>query len=311
MQGLDSLAFMELRQKLEVCWLSALNGSPKLHRLASLYFGPRPELCLIINTIWSGCWKESRPAGILALTSKNVVLSFAWVSTNVLCYCAEIPVKAHNGDDIESCAKYLNTQIRAQIFLFCCLRKGRHVDDLPEPYVQEAFGTELTSLIEDSEIATIRKLANEIQGTKANFPITADTAAPSNSNTASHTSVWIGRSPVSIKLRLFCLPYAGGVSENVFARSVTLLSLCPILRKTFFSKSGRPQESEPCKLMFLVQSRWQCFRMKKSDHLCRSSMICQTHNIKRHCQCHVFIVYTDFPISLASENKIKPYNGSC
>ncbi len=31
-------------------------------------------------------------------------------------------------------------------------------------------------------------------------------------------STWIAPSPVSVKLRLFCLPYAGGVSENVFAR---------------------------------------------------------------------------------------------
>ena len=31
-------------------------------------------------------------------------------------------------------------------------------------------------------------------------------------------SLWISPSPVTVKLRLFCLPYAGGVSENVYAR---------------------------------------------------------------------------------------------
>ena len=47
---------------------------------------------------------------------------------------------------------------------------------------------------------------------------------------AARQSVWIGRSPISIKLRLFCLPYAGGVSENVFGRYIlsecSILSLC-------------------------------------------------------------------------------------
>lgn len=31
-------------------------------------------------------------------------------------------------------------------------------------------------------------------------------------------SPWISPAPITIKLRLFCLPYAGGVSENVFGR---------------------------------------------------------------------------------------------
>lgn len=29
---------------------------------------------------------------------------------------------------------------------------------------------------------------------------------------------WISPAPVAVKMRLFCLPYAGGVSENVFGR---------------------------------------------------------------------------------------------
>ena len=31
-------------------------------------------------------------------------------------------------------------------------------------------------------------------------------------------SPWISPAPITIKMRLFCLPYAGGVSENVFGR---------------------------------------------------------------------------------------------
>ena len=31
-------------------------------------------------------------------------------------------------------------------------------------------------------------------------------------------SQWISPAPVSVKMRLFCLPYAGGISENVFSR---------------------------------------------------------------------------------------------
>lgn len=31
-------------------------------------------------------------------------------------------------------------------------------------------------------------------------------------------SLWISPSPFTVKMRVFCIPYAGGVSENVFAR---------------------------------------------------------------------------------------------
>ena len=30
--------------------------------------------------------------------------------------------------------------------------------------------------------------------------------------------LWISPSPVTVKQRIFCLPYAGGVSENIYAR---------------------------------------------------------------------------------------------
>ncbi len=40
----------------------------------------------------------------------------------------------------------------------------------------------------------------------------------SSAAAAQERSIWISPTPVSVKMRLFCLPYAGGVSENVFAR---------------------------------------------------------------------------------------------
>ena len=45
---------------------------------------------------------------------------------------------------------------------------------------------------------------------------------------------WVAPAPFTIKMRLFCLPYAGGVSENVFARcalSAHRPELCKVLRQ--------------------------------------------------------------------------------
>ena len=41
---------------------------------------------------------------------------------------------------------------------------------------------------------------------------------------------WVAPAPFTVKMRLFCLPYAGGVSENVFARCA--LTRTPELRKS-------------------------------------------------------------------------------
>lgn len=65
------------------------------------------------------------------------------------------------------------------------------------------------SMIEDPEGITVERLvldiiANPGQEHKALSMLT--------------TNSWIAPSPTVTKLRLFCLPYAGGVSENVFAR---------------------------------------------------------------------------------------------
>ena len=79
---------------------------------------------------------------------------------------------------------------------------------------QELLKIELVTLIEDPQRATLRQLVSDAKKASSRTPAVAS---------ASHTeqrspSIWIAGSPVAIKLRLFCLPYAGGVSENVFAR---------------------------------------------------------------------------------------------
>ena len=80
------------------------------------------------------------------------------------------------------------------------------------PTSQERLGLELTSLIEDPQSASVRMIATEAHA------IVASGTAVGPSLPSESWSTWIAPSPVSVKLRLFCLPYAGGVSENVFAR---------------------------------------------------------------------------------------------
>ena len=82
--------------------------------------------------------------------------------------------------------------------------------------LQERLGVELTALVEDPERATIQNLVKEALAGQGSHAVA--TAAGAIPIVESFTSPWISRSPVSIKLLLFCLPYAGGVSENVFAR---------------------------------------------------------------------------------------------
>ena len=76
---------------------------------------------------------------------------------------------------------------------------------------------ELTLLIEDPANASIASLAAEAAAKLAAGRTGA--AAQSGASTADEQrSLWISPCPVSVKMRLFCLPYAGGISENVFAR---------------------------------------------------------------------------------------------
>ena len=106
--------------------------------------------------------------------------------------------------------------------------------------IQEVTGLELMVLIEDPEGATVAAIVAEAAAALATAP--APAAAPSGSSSSAGASsspppqqqavvvqrrvlaaaaagpLWVSPAPVSVKMRIFCLPYAGGVSENVFAR---------------------------------------------------------------------------------------------
>lgn len=68
------------------------------------------------------------------------------------------------------------------------------------------------SLIDNPARATIELLSKEVH---ENF-IAGTPNATGQGNR--QTSLWISPTPVTIRLRIFCLPYAGGVSANVFSR---------------------------------------------------------------------------------------------
>lgn len=75
----------------------------------------------------------------------------------------------------------------------------------------------MLSLIEDPMNATIARLAQE-----AYAKLTLGGDDQHSIAQIEEKSIWISPAPISIKMRIFCLPYAGGVSSNVFARWVML-----------------------------------------------------------------------------------------
>jgi len=87
--------------------------------------------------------------------------------------------------------------------------------------LQESFGVELMSLLENPASATIETLAQEVQY----YTTATGTASKADQGPTRQSSTWISPAPVSIKMRIFCLPYAGGVSAHVFARWVICLVL--------------------------------------------------------------------------------------
>lgn len=96
---------------------------------------------------------------------------------------------------------------------FPAANQGRHPHGAY--YVlQDRLGLELTALIEDPGNASVQRLAQEARAKMA----AGEGGSGSSAAAAHERSVWISPTPVSVKMRLFCLPYAGGVSENVFAR---------------------------------------------------------------------------------------------
>lgn len=88
--------------------------------------------------------------------------------------------------------------------------------------LQEITGLEVTSLIEDPEHASVRQIVDEVLSSQQPGGGGADAsaaAAGSSAVQAQHVaSPWISPAPVTVKMRLFCLPYAGGISENVYSR---------------------------------------------------------------------------------------------
>ena len=110
--------------------------------------------------------------------------------------------------------------------------------------IQEATGLELMTLIEDPQGATVAAIAQEAVAAAAasapaavpeqQRPATAqqEVALVQRQRAAVAGPLWVSPAPVAIKMRIFCLPYAGGVSENVFARWAQLLpasvQVCPV-----------------------------------------------------------------------------------
>ena len=92
--------------------------------------------------------------------------------------------------------------------------------------LQDRFNVEVTALVEHAAEATAFTLAKEVyhQLGAAERP-----RPPASSQAGTAQTAWICPAPISVKMRLFCLPYAGGVSENVFGRcSYKNLTLSPI-----------------------------------------------------------------------------------
>lgn len=108
--------------------------------------------------------------------------------------------------------------------------------------LQDYLGIELMLLVEDPQAATIEAIVLEARaqlaappqamptpGSLAHVAGTADSrpawesvqvhvTAYDGSHNDSVLPSWVSPAPFSIKMRVFCLPYAGGVSENVFAK---------------------------------------------------------------------------------------------
>jgi hypothetical protein len=90
--------------------------------------------------------------------------------------------------------------------------------------MQEQLGVELTVLVEDPQAATLQQILAEAMyqlaqsETVANYPLADGLVQNKHPHIAPSHPLWISPAPFSVKMRIFCLPYAGGVSENVFAR---------------------------------------------------------------------------------------------
>ena len=73
---------------------------------------------------------------------------------------------------------------------------------------------EMTALVENPEHASVRHIVEEAMAAAGS----GSSAARAPAGQSRIMSPWISPAPITVKLRLFCLPYAGGISENVYAR---------------------------------------------------------------------------------------------
>jgi acyl carrier protein len=82
--------------------------------------------------------------------------------------------------------------------------------------LQQATGLELYALVEDLSVASVDSIVQEIANALQSPLKQRKTHQPDTAPVVG--SPWIAPAPSFIKMRVFCLPYAGGVSENIFAR---------------------------------------------------------------------------------------------
>ncbi len=112
--------------------------------------------------------------------------------------------------------------------------------------LQEALGgVELALLAEDPQGATMSSIVEEAfskvsalnaaRGSASTALVLAGAGASQAAAQAAEIvagPLWISPTPVTIKMRIFCLPWAGGMSENLFARWSMMLpasvQVCPV-----------------------------------------------------------------------------------
>ena len=117
--------------------------------------------------------------------------------------------------------------------------------------MQDTFNVTAMTLIDNPEGTTVATLVSDI------LVSSNEQHVSSYAHDDITTSMWIAPSPISVKMRLFCFPYAGGISENVFARQASLI--CND------SRSGIPV----CSNIFTnIMSRGEMFK-----YICRWAMM--------------------------------------
>lgn len=105
--------------------------------------------------------------------------------------------------------------------------------------IEEVFGIQPSTLIDNPGGSNLEEIKNELElhasSTLSEVDLTLERRkidSRNNHPVKSKESPWISTSPISIKMRLFCLPWAGGVSEHLFSQWAMMLpasiQVCPI-----------------------------------------------------------------------------------